>query len=123
MKRREFEKLVADALDELPEVFQRYLENVVVVVEDWPTAEDLEMAGLDPASETLFGLYRGIPLTGRTSDYGLVLPDQITIFQGPIEEACQTELEIRRQVQITVVHEIAHFFGLGEDRLAELGWS
>jgi len=123
MKRRKFEKLVAQALDELPEMFQRYLENVAVVVEDWPTVEDLEAAGLDPDHDTLFGLYLGIPLTERTSGYGMVLPDQIVIFQGPIEEACETEAEIRREVQATVIHEIAHFFGIDEGRLAQLGWA
>lgn len=121
MNRLRFERLVAEALDGLPPEFQRRLENVEIVVEDWPTVEDLERAGIGPDS-TLFGLYQGIPLTRRTSDYGLVLPDKITIFQGPIEEHCRTADEIKRQVQVTVVHEIAHFFGLSDERLRQLGW-
>jgi len=116
-----FERLVAEALDELPPQFQQRLENVEVVVEDWPTIEALEQAGLGP-HQTLFGLYQGIPLTRRTSDYGLVLPDKITIYQGPIERYCRTADEIKRQVQVTVVHEIAHFFGLSDERLRQLGW-
>jgi len=123
LKRQRFEELVAEALDGLPPFFLEHLQNVEVVIEDWPTEEDLEEAGLDPAGEmTLFGLYQGIPLTERTSSYSLVLPDKITIFQGPIQEWCSTEEDVREQVQQTVVHEIAHFFGLSDERLHELGW-
>ncbi len=121
MNRRRFEQLVAEALDGLPPQLQQRLANVEVVVEDWPTAEDLEDAGLGP-NETLFGLYQGVPLTQRTSNYGLVLPDKITIFQGPIQLACLSADEIKRQVQVTVVHEIAHFFGISDERLKQLGW-
>ncbi|OGO40595.1 MAG: hypothetical protein A2Z04_02760 [Chloroflexi bacterium RBG_16_57_9] len=116
-----FEQLVAEALDGLPPQFQQRLENIEVVIEDWPTAQELAQAGLGP-HQTLFGLYQGIPLTQRTSDYGLVLPDKITIYQGPIERYCRTADEIKRQVQVTVVHEIAHFFGLSDERLRQLGW-
>lgn len=123
MKRRRFERLVGEALDELPELFRRHIDNVVVVVIDRPSESEIEAAGLDPACDTLFGLYEGIPLTERTSDYGQALPDRIIIFQEPIEEACRSVDEIRREVQVTVVHEIAHFFGIDEDRLADLGWS
>jgi predicted Zn-dependent protease with MMP-like domain len=120
VKRERFERLVGRALDELPEPFQRLLQNVVVVIEQWPSARALAANGLGP-DETLFGLYEGTPLTERTSGWGNVVPDQITIFQGPIEAACRTEMEIRREVQVTVAHEIAHFFGIDEQRLKELG--
>ena len=120
MRRERFERLVARALDELPDPFGRFLDNVVVVIERWPSARDLAMAELGP-DETLFGLYEGTPLPERTSGWGNVVPDKITIFQGPIEAACRSEVEIRHEVQVTVAHEIAHFFGIDESRLEELG--
>jgi predicted Zn-dependent protease with MMP-like domain len=123
VKRRRFETLVGEALDELPDLFRRHLDNVAVVVMGWPTDDDIEAAGLDPEEDTLYGLYEGIPLTERSSSYGQILPDRIVIFQGPIEEACSSEDEIRREIQVTVVHEIAHFFGIDEKHLEDLGWS
>ncbi len=120
MRRERFERLVARALDELPEPFRRELENVAVVIEQWPSDGDLAAAGLDD-DETLFGLYQGTPLTERYAGWGNVVPDQITIFQGPIEDTCRSDAEIRHQVQVTIAHEIAHFFGIGEERLRELG--
>ncbi|MFQ6015283.1 MAG: metallopeptidase family protein [Anaerolineae bacterium] len=119
MKRVHFERLVAEALDELPEEFQRRLDNVEVVIEDRPSRQDLASVGLKPG-QTLFGLYQGVPRTKRTSGYGLVLPDKITIYQRPIEMACRTEAEIREQVRQTVMHEIAHHFGLDDEDLARL---
>jgi len=74
-----------------------------------------------PAGETLLGLYEGVPLTERTTHYGLVLPDKITIFQQPIEDMCASEDELRAEVAHTVVHEFAHFFGISDERLHELG--
>ncbi len=123
MNRRRFERLVGEALDDLPGIFRCHLDNVAVVVRDWPTDEDIESAGLDPDSDTLFGLYEGIPLTERTSSYGQILPDRIVIFQGPIEEACSGEDEIRHEIQVTVVHEMAHFFGIDEKHIEDLGWA
>lgn len=110
------------ALDSLPEQYLSRLDNVEVIIEDWPSREQLEENGLGP-EETLFGLYEGVPLTERTSDYGLVLPDKITIFQKAIESECASEEEIIREVRLTVEHEIAHFFGISDDRLDELGRS
>lgn len=121
LRRREFEKLVAEALDGLPEELTRYLDNVDVVVEREPTDEDLEEAGV-PEGYTLFGLYRGVPLTERTTSYGLVLPDHIAIYQGPLEELCRSREEIREEVRRTVIHELAHHFGISDERLHELGW-
>jgi predicted Zn-dependent protease with MMP-like domain len=115
-----FEALVAEALDGLPESFMRHMQNVEVIVEAWPAARTLRDAGV-PRGETLFGLYEGIPLTERTTSYGNVLPDRITIFQGPIESACASEDEVRAEVQDTVVHEFAHFFGIGDDELRQWG--
>jgi predicted Zn-dependent protease with MMP-like domain len=115
-----FDTMVADALDDLPEAVASPLENVEVLVEDWPSAAQTASTGLS-RGETLFGLYEGIPLTGRTSSYSLVLPDRITVFRGPILDAARTPAAVRRQVRLTVIHEIAHHFGIDDDRLADLG--
>jgi predicted Zn-dependent protease with MMP-like domain len=104
-----FEEMVADALDGLPPDLARMMRNVVVVVED----------GDDP---DLLGLYEGIPLTERLSDYSAVLPDRITVFRRAICAACDTEAEVVDEVRTTVVHEVAHHFGIDDDRLHELGW-
>ena len=117
----EFQRLVADALDEIPEPFASHLSNVEVIVEDEPTAEDLDEADVDERG-TLFGLYQGIPQTERTANYTWVMPDKITIFRGPISRACQTRDDVREEVAVTVVHEIAHHFGISDERLDELGW-
>jgi predicted Zn-dependent protease with MMP-like domain len=123
MRRREFEELVLQALAGLPSDIRRLIDNVEIVVEREPTVEQLEAAGIDPDSdETLFGLYEGVPLTERGVDYGLVLPDRITIFQGPLEEFCESREEIIREVRTTVVHELAHHFGISDERLRELGY-
>jgi len=116
----EFEQLVVQALDDLPDEIHAALENIEVVVADWPTAAELDSVRMKPG-ELLLGLYQGVPLTQRGSHYGMVLPDKVTIFQGPIEEVCRTPAAIIRQVQRTVRHELAHHFGLSDDRLRELG--
>lgn len=117
-----FETLVIDVLDGLPELILTKMENVDVVIEDWPSPDQMEEAGLDEGG-TLYGLYEGVPLTARDSGYFLIAPDKITIFKRPIESTCDSRDEIAEQVRITVIHEIAHHFGIGEERLAELGWS
>lgn len=122
MRRRRFEALVRQALDTLPPDLQRLLDDVAIVVEDWPSAEDLAAAGVPPG-ETLFGLYIGVPLTERGSGYGMTLPDKIIIFQGPLEDWCHTYDELVQEVRTTVIHEVAHHFGISDARLAELGWA
>jgi predicted Zn-dependent protease with MMP-like domain len=116
----EFEQLVVQALDDLPDFFKQKLQNVEVVVADWPSPTELRAVGLKPG-QLLFGLYQGIPLTRRTSYYGLVLPDKITIYRLPIERVCRSRAQIINQVQRTVKHELAHHFGISDDRLRELG--
>lgn len=116
----EFEQLVVEALDKLPDYFQQKLQNIEVVVADWPTPAELQAVGLKPG-QLLFGLYQGIPLTRRSSHYGLVLPDKITIYRLPIEQVCRTREQVIQRVQHTVQHEIAHHFGISDDRLRELG--
>ena len=118
--RETFEALVADALDTLPNEIQHWLDNVAVVVGQWPTRQQLAQAGLEPGA-LLFGLYVGVPKTHRGFTYGEVVPDKIVIFQRPIERVCHTPAQVREQVRKTVLHEIGHHFGLGEDDLRAAG--
>ena len=106
----EFGRLVEAALDGIPEQLGRMMRNVAVVVEDMGS------------SPNLLGLYHGVPLTARTSSYGGVLPDRITIYRLPILRRCRTIADVVHQVRVTVVHEVAHHFGIDDDRLTELGW-
>ena len=110
MSPEEFEALVAEALDGIPDEFARYLENVSVVVED------------EPDEEGLYGLYQGVPLSERTHDFAVALPDRISIYRGPLVRDFRSRAQIRRQIRLTVVHEIAHFFGLDERRIRRLGY-
>lgn len=112
MQREEFEKLVAEAIDEIPEEFLAQLKNVAIVVEDEPSAEQLAKLKLRN-DLTLLGLYEGVPLT-RRGQYSMALPDKISIFKNSIELVAQTPAEIKRLVQDTVRHEIAHHFGSDE---------
>ncbi|MCP2164378.1 metallopeptidase family protein [Goodfellowiella coeruleoviolacea] len=112
MTARRFEELVSDALDLIPAEFAAAMDNVVVLVED-----------RNPDEPGLLGLYHGVALTERTFDYGGVLPDRITIYRLPILAMCDTEDEVVDEVAITVVHEIAHHFGIDDERLHQLGWA
>lgn len=122
MSRRRFERLVARAIRDLPPAIRDRLDNVDIVIEDRPGPEHLMDQHLDD-NDTLFGLYQGTPLTARTSEYGLVLPDKITIFQEPLEAFCSSDYSIRAEVQTTVIHELAHHVGLSDDDLDRLGLS
>jgi predicted Zn-dependent protease with MMP-like domain len=119
MTRREFEALVERALKSLPRRFKRRLKNIAVVVEDWADAATLNEMGIEPP-DTLYGLYRGVDLTRRDSGYGNVLPDTITIYQGPIEADCDDEEGMAELVREVVIHEVGHYFGLDDARLEEL---
>ena len=112
MSRHRFEQLVSDALDELPPELTRLMDNVVVLVEDRNEDEP-----------SLLGLYEGIALTERGWDYGGQLPDRILVYRQALLEHCDTEEEVVEEVAITVVHEIAHHFGIDDERLHELGWA
>jgi predicted Zn-dependent protease with MMP-like domain len=112
MSGERFEDLVGDALDSVPEALMRLLDNVVILVAD-------DAPDHDPH---LLGLYEGHPLTDRGTDYGAVLPDRILIFRRPILRICDSEEQVVDEVRITVVHEIAHHFGIEDARLHELGW-
>jgi predicted Zn-dependent protease with MMP-like domain len=115
--REEFEEVVADALDLVPEELARYLENVAVVVEDEPGEEDLLEAGVDPRTETLFGLFQGAALSDRGLPLSGELPERIVIYRLPLLELCEDRAELIREISDTVVHEIGHFFGLPEEDL------
>lgn len=110
MGRERFEELVADALDQVPAELLGMLSNVVILVED------------ESPEPNILGLYEGYALTRRGWDYSAVLPDRITIYRNPILSICRTEAEVVREVTVTVVHEIAHHFGIDDARLHELGW-
>ncbi len=120
ISREAFEELVAEAIEGLPDEFLDRLDNVGIVAEDWPTEAQRHYHDLSPR-ETLLGLYEGVALTDRES-YGMVLPDKITIFQKPLEGICANEEDLIYQVQVTVVHEIAHHFGIDDERLHQLGY-
>ncbi len=119
MDRERFEWLVFKAVDELPDEFRERMDNIDIVVQDEPTSDQLAETGLK-RSETLLGLYEGVPLTRRSRSYGMVPPDKITIFQKSIETRCRGDTEIQREVQRVVKHEIAHHFGIGDARLHQL---
>ncbi|WP_020668903.1 metallopeptidase family protein [Amycolatopsis nigrescens] len=106
-----FDELVSDALDQLPPEFAEAMDNVVVLVEPY-----------NEEAPDILGLYHGIALTERTSDYGGVLPDRISIYREPLLQMCEDEEHVVEEVLVTVVHEVAHHFGIDDDRLHELGW-
>jgi len=107
----EFERMVADALDALPAELGDAMENVAIVVDDWPEVP-------------LLGLYRGVPLTERGPiGYSGVMPDLITIYRGPLCARARDAADLAAQVRVTVLHEIGHHFGIDDDRLEELGWA
>jgi predicted Zn-dependent protease with MMP-like domain len=119
VSREEFESYVERALDELPEEFREALDNVVVLVEEEPSEEDLEEVGIDPDdpdADELFGLYHGTNQLARDSGY-TALPDRVVIYRGPITRACDSRRELIREIRDTVQHELGHYFGLEEDEL------
>jgi predicted Zn-dependent protease with MMP-like domain len=121
MNKERFEELVFEAIESLPEEFGQKMENIDVVVEELPSQAQLKRSRVGK-NMTLLGLYEGVPLTQRTSNYGLVAPDKITIFQKTIEEHCDSkeEIDIKEQIRKTLLHEIAHHFGIGDARLKEI---
>ena len=118
INRREFQELVREALSALPDEFAAAMRNVAVVVEEEPSAEDLESVGLDPEQDDLFGLYQGVPLPERGPD-APVLPDRIAIYRLPILWDCETREQVVAEVRTTVIHELGHYFGLDEDELPQ----
>ena len=119
MEASRFEELVREAMQRIPQEIRDYLDNVDVVVEDWPAKEQLAGHVIEE-EDYLLGLYEGVPLTER-SDYGMVLPDKITLFQKSIEAICSGDEGVIEEVRKTVVHEVAHHFGIDDERLEAMG--
>lgn len=119
MDQHNFEKLVEQAIAEIPKEIRKKMENVEVVIEDEPSAEQREQLKL-PGGSMLFGLYQGVPQAKRGAHYANVLPDKITIFKGPLERIAKTPERIKQRVKKTVWHEIAHHFGFSEKEVRDL---
>jgi predicted Zn-dependent protease with MMP-like domain len=119
MTRERFEKLVEDALNQIPKRFRREMRNVAIVVEDEPQQDLLEEMEITPP-DTLLGLYQGIPLTERRWDGGNQLPDRILIFQGPHERAAEDDEDLAEAIAETLIHEIGHYFGMSEEEIEEI---
>lgn len=117
----EFDRIVKKAIRRVPPVIKPYLKNILISVRKRPTQTILREVGLPPGS-LLFGLYRGVPLTERSPFWPPLYPDTIMLFQEPLEEVCQTMEQLEKQIIITLVHEVAHFAGMSEERLRELGY-
>lgn len=116
----QFEALVLEALESMPEMFHEALDNVEIVIEQWPSWNTMRLARVRSKFE-LLGFYHGVPLTERTTNYSLVSPDKISIYQKPIEAQCSTPQELRELVHRVVLHELAHYFGIDDERLREIG--
>ncbi len=115
----QFDAMITKAMDELPQQYIAGLNNVVIVYEDEPTTEQRRRQNLQ-AWQTLFGLYEGIPLIRRGSGYNMVLPDKITLFKLPLQSASNSVADLQEHIKRTLWHEIAHYYGLGHDRIHEL---
>jgi len=121
MNRNAFEELIDEVIGDLPADFRRRLENVAIIVEDYPSTELMNRMGLSP-DDVLFGLYEGVPLTQRGYFEPPLHPDRILIFQDAIEQECDSSEEIKKELKTTLVHEIGHFFGMDDEYLERLGY-
>jgi len=117
--REQFDALVDEAVRSIPARFRAALRNIVIVVEDEPSQEVLDEMEID-SSDTLFGLYQGIPLTERRWDYGNALPDRVTLFQRPIERESEDRDDVVAAIGETLIHELGHYFGLSEEEIEEI---
>src|SRR5258708_2086396 len=120
MTRDQFKTLVDEALASIPENFRAALQNIAIVIEQEPTSGQLQDAGVDSPDDTLLGLYEGTPLTERSWGHGNVLPDKITLFQGPIEDDSDSEDDAVVAIGETLIHEIGHYFGLSEEEIEDI---
>lgn len=121
MARIDFQEILRQELSDLPEPFRQALENVAVVVEEWPPDWLLDELGI-PSEETLYGFYHGVPLPERSVSLSGNLPDKISIYQGPLQEDFPRPADLRRQIRVTLLHEIGHYFGMNEEELEQLGY-
>lgn len=122
MDHQEIRKEVARIVDRLPREFREQLRNVEFVVEKRPSRELLLGEGLDPQNDTIYGIYQGVPLPERSSLDPPLLPDKITIFADPLSEDFPNPDDLREEIRLTVLHEIAHYFGMDEDQVEDLGY-
>lgn len=121
MRRKEFDTLVEEALARIPEEFRAALDNLAVVIEPWPDPQEMADMYGDP-DEVVYGLYRGISLPDRGADYANALPDMIVLYQGPLEQDFPDRDALVYEIETTVAHEIAHYFGFGEETLERYGY-
>ena len=121
MGQDDFSRALQEALSDLPPKFHNALANVAVVVEEWPPDDLLEELGVPP-DDTLYGFYHGVPLPARSIQDSGLLPDMISVYRGPLVEDFPDRSELRRQIRITLLHEIGHYFGMGEEELSRLGY-
>ncbi|MBM4261013.1 MAG: metallopeptidase family protein [Deltaproteobacteria bacterium] len=122
MDKNDFKKAVVQVLDRLPKEFRDQLLNLEIVIEKRPSAELLREEGLDPRHDSLYGIYQGVPLPERSLLDPPLLPDKITIFSEPLLEDFPDPQDLREEIRLTVLHEIAHFFGMDEDEIEDLGY-
>lgn len=122
VSRERFREIVAQAMDGIPEALHQRIENVAVVVEDEPDDETLLDLGLDPETETLYGVYQGTPISERGATFGNALPDRIVIYYLPLTEDFADDYHLRREIRRTVIHEIGHYFGLSDRELRGMGY-
>jgi predicted Zn-dependent protease with MMP-like domain len=121
MSEKEFSSIVGRALDAIPDEIMEHVRNVAVVVEDWPDPELLDLMGLPP-DEPLLGVYTGTALTEQSITFPAIYPDTIILYRLPLLEMCRDVEELEYEIEITIVHEIAHYFGITEERLIDLGY-
>lgn len=122
LSEKEFDRVVRRSLKRIPKEIRDHLKNILITVRKRPSREMLEEIGLSPVDPPPLGLYVGSSLMERSELYPPLYPDTIFIFQDPLESMCRSIRELERQIEITVVHEVAHFIGIGDERLAELGY-
>jgi len=122
ISQKEFEDAVERAIEMIPEMFRGHLGNIAIVVEDHPSRELLKEMGIPP-DETLFGVFTGVPLPERSVTEPPLYPDEIVIFREPLMAACRSLEELEEEIAVTVIHEVAHYMGISEDRLEELGYA
>ena len=119
MNRHEFQALVAEAVQTIPEKFRNAMQNIAIVIEDEPSLETLQEVGIEPP-DTLLGLYQGTPLTERQWAHGNILPDKITLYQFPIEDESEDEEDVIVAIGETLIHEVGHYFGLSEEEIEDI---
>jgi predicted Zn-dependent protease with MMP-like domain len=121
LSEKDFDRIVKKVIRSIPEEIQQYLDNIVISVKKHPSKKMLQEMGLSP-EEPLLGLYDGVSLMDRSATSPPLFPDSIILFQEPLEEMCETIQELEEEIEITVVHEVAHFVGISDERLEELGY-